>query len=45
MYIVLDQKMDLQLQFSYGLVNVINMVSEIIGRKVKKFIYFIDMEL
>lgn len=42
MYIVLDQKMDLQLQFSYGLV--INMVSEIIERKVKKFIYFIDME-
>lgn len=41
MYIVLDQKMDLQLQFSYGLV--INMVSEIIERKVKKFIYFIDM--
>lgn len=42
MYIVLDQKMDSQSQFSYG--HVINMVSEITERKVKKSIHFTDME-
>lgn len=44
MYIVTDQKMDSQSQFSYGPVNVINMVSEITGRKVKKSIHFTDLE-
>lgn len=42
MYIVSDQKMDSQTQFSYG--PVINMVSEITERKVKKSIHFTGIE-